>query len=98
LTTQVHPSFRLQPVLPVSGPSEATAVWIIGDTSLGLTFLNVDRQPESLRDRAMGARLIARAKEAGRRWRAGVLHTVGFHRSGFYQRPKRSMFGQIPHD
>ena len=73
---------------------------ISGRTSLGLLFIDLVYLPDSLRGSGVGQRMLALAEaEAVRRGcKTGVLYTINFEASAFYEKSGWRIFGDIPCD
>ncbi len=69
----------------------------LGRSSLGLLFLELFYLPESHRGAGLGAEILRRFEEEGRRRGcvAGVLYTISFQAPGFYERHGWRRFGEV---
>ncbi len=73
---------------------------VLGRTSYGLLFINTVYLPESLRHSGVGAEMLRRVEEEGRRrgCKSGFLFTISFQAPDFYARHGWEEFGRIPCD
>lgn len=71
-----------------------------GRTALGLLFLDLFYLPPALRGGGIGADILRRFEDEGRRrnCREGVLFTISFQAPGFYERFGWVRFGEVPCD
>ncbi|MGO4712802.1 GNAT family N-acetyltransferase [Bradyrhizobium sp. 2TAF24] len=82
---------------PVSGQPAGGAT---GRSSFGLLFLDLLFLPNVLRGRGIGAEVLRRFEDEGRRrgCRAAVLYTISFQAPDFYARHGWRRFGEIACD
>jgi GNAT superfamily N-acetyltransferase len=73
---------------------------ITGRTSLGLLFIDLFYLPAELRGSGLGAEILRRAEEEGRKrgCRSAVLYTISFQAPGFYQKCGWRVFGELACD
>ena len=72
----------------------------VGRSSFGLLFLYLLFLPKTLRGKGMGAQILQRFEEEGRRrgCKSAVVYTISFQAPEFYVRHCWTLFGTIPCD
>lgn len=72
----------------------------VGRSSLGLLFLDLLFLPKTVRGKGMGAQILQRFEEEGRRrgCKSAVVYTISFQAPEFYVRHGWTLFGTIPCD
>lgn len=72
----------------------------VGRSSFGLLFLDLLFLPKTVRGKGMGAQILQRFEEEGRRrgCKSAVVYTISFQAPEFYVRHGWTLFGMIPCD
>lgn len=72
----------------------------VGRSSFGLLFLDLLFLPKTVRGKGMGAQILQRFEEEGRRrgCKSAVVYTISFQAPEFYVRHGWTLFGTIPSD